>query len=225
MKTDKKISVDIEKYLPFLNHSEERLIRAFKNEAIIKRYNRNEVLCWEGDQCRYFYVVISGSIRVFKGADSGREITLYKVRDTNSCILTVFALLNRSEFRATAIAERDTTVIAVPRSLFSEWFNEYQSWRNYTLDLLSRDLGHILGKIESLAFQRLDERIAGFLLQTARKDHPAIEITHSDIARELGTVREVVSRILKSFEKQKLVSLSRGTITILNNRALFRFAG
>ena len=224
MKSTSEI-INTDNVLPFLATAETRLRQAFKDEAFLRRYDRNEVLCWEGDACNYFYVVTSGSVRIFMGADSGKEITLYKVSPANSCILTTFALLNRSEFRATAVAEEATTVIAVSRSVFREWFNEFQTWRMYILELLASDLGHILTKIESLAFQRLDERIAGYLLQMARNGRTSIRITHSDIARELGTVREVVSRILKGFEKQKLVSLSRGTITILNNRALYRFAG
>ncbi len=221
------MSVKFEKksVFPFLETAASRVKRDFEEYALFKRYDAGEVICWEGDECNYFYVIITGSVRVFKTGDNGREITLYKITENDSCILTTFSILNRSPFSATSIAENDAIVVAIPRAVFREWINEYEEWRNYVFGLMSGHLTGILGKIESMAFQRLDERIAAFLLQSTPKNQRTIKITHSDIARELGTVREVVSRILKNFEREKLVSLSRGRITIINNRELSRCQG
>jgi CRP/FNR family transcriptional regulator len=211
---------DVENLLPFFQKAGIKLQREFEQYACHKLYGRGDFLAMEGDRCHHFYLVQCGEVRVYKGDDCGREITLYKVKPGESCILSAFSIMNSSPFPAYAVADQRTRIIEIPSAVFRDWLNRHDFWREYIFDLFSGHLAEIISKIESLVFQRVDERIAHFLVNATPRHHNRLQMTHADIARELGTAREVVSRILKDFEKSRFVKLSRGKITILNQQGL-----
>lgn len=206
--------------LPQLRKAGEKVQREFEQYACIRTYTRGEFLALEGDRCHFFHLVVSGCLRVYKGDEYGREITLYKVKPGESCTLSAFCILNGGEFPASAMAEETTRVIEIPAAVFRDWLNRHEFWRDYIFSRFSAHLSNIISRIESLVFRRMDERIAQFLVHSASGTSNRVKLTHSDIARELGTAREVVSRILKNFEKARLIQLSRGNITILNQQGL-----
>lgn len=206
--------------LPFLRQAGRKVQDEFVQYACIKDYSRGDYLTLEEDRCVYFYLLVKGSARVYKGDPLGREITLYKVKPGESCILTVFCIMNRNNFPANAVFDRPSQLIEIPAQVFRDWLNRHDFWREYVFNLFSTHLAEIISKIEALVFQRVDERIANFLVQSTPHAQNRLKMTHSDIARELGTAREVVSRILKNFERASLVSLSRGNITIINQQGL-----
>lgn len=211
--------------LPQLRKAGEKVQREFEKYACVRNRSRGEFIALEGDRCHYFYLVVSGSLRVYKGDEYGREITLYKVKPGESCILSAFCILNGGEFPANATAEEMTQLIEIPANVFRDWLDRHEFWRNYIFSRFSVHLANIISRVESLVFRRMDERIAQFLVHTASGSPNQVKLTHSDIARELGTAREVVSRILKNFEKARLIQLSRGNITIINQQGLFPGAG
>lgn len=206
----------------FLVNAPPRVLSEFRQYAVTRKFRADELIYLEGDACDYFNLIISGSLRIYKSGECGREITLYKVEAGESCLLSAFSILSHTTFPAIATADQETRAVLIPAPVFRDWINRHEVWREYIFKLLSGRLTEIISKIEALAFQRVDERIAEFLIRSSRKKKKTIRVTHSDIARELGTAREVVSRILKNFEKENLVSLARGNITVLNSDALFR---
>ncbi len=208
---------------PILKTANDKIWNEIEEFAIFKRYKANEIVALEGDTTHYFPLVLSGSIRVYKCGDSGKEITLYKVRRGDCCVLTALSIMGQTGFGANAVVDTPCDTISIPAPVFRDWINRHDLWRNFVFKLIFHRLTEIISKVEALAFQRVDERVAAFLLQSVMKEHkPVIRVTHSDIARELGTAREVVSRVLKAFEREKLVQLSRGRITIINHRDLRR---
>lgn len=211
--------------LPQLRNAGEKVQREFEKYACVRTCSRGEFIALEGDRCHFFHLVVSGSLRIYKGDEYGREITLYKVKPGESCILSAFCILNGGEFPANAMAEETTQVIEIPAIVFRDWLNRHEFWREYIFSRFSVHLSNIISRIESLVFRRMDERIAQFLVHSASGASNRVKLTHSDIARELGTAREVVSRILKNFEKARLIRLSRGNITIINQQGLFPRAG
>jgi CRP/FNR family transcriptional regulator len=211
---------NIETLLPFLREANEKVLRDFKEYSCYKTYSRGEYLALEGDRCTYFYLLVSGSLRIYKGDEEGREITLYKVKPGESCILSAFCIINGGNFPANALVDEEATLIEIPANVFRYWLDRHDIWREYVFTLLSVHLSEIINKIASLVFLRTDERIARFLVAAANKPHNHLKTTHSDIARELGTAREVVSRILKSFERERFIRLSRGNITIVDPQGL-----
>jgi CRP/FNR family transcriptional regulator len=203
--------------LPFLNDADHRLRDALLSEARAIDVPRGSFICFEGNYCAHLPLLLSGSVRVYKSGAQGREITLFRIEPGDSCILTASCILSRNPFPAFAVTETDVRVLAIPTPSFLRWFNEHEAWRTYTFSLLARRLATVIEVVEEVAFHRMDARLASYLAQEATPAEPSIELsrTHEAIAADLGTSREVVSRILKSFELDGLLSLSRGKIQLL----------
>lgn len=180
-------------------------------------------VCWEGDTCAQLAIVLSGTVRVYKVGENGREITLYRIEENESCILTASCILSHVEFPAFAVVEKEVRAALIPASNLRDWMDRYDVWRAYVFELMSKRLSHVITTIEEVAFRRVDTRIAELLAHLAEKQAP-ITITHQEIAYELGSAREVVSRILKDFEREGIISLSRGLVMVQNRQALLEKA-
>ncbi|MCP5062782.1 MAG: Crp/Fnr family transcriptional regulator, partial [Ignavibacteriae bacterium] len=170
----------------------------------------------EGSTTNNLAVIISGKVRVYKLAESGREITIYRINKGESCILTISSILSNLTYPARAVVEEDVEALIVPSDIFKELVNKDESWRNFTFGLMNTRFANVITVVEEVAFRRMDERILEFLVQKNNSNGNELNITHQEIAYELGTYREVVSRILKDFEKSGLIELSRNKINILN---------
>ncbi|KEA63867.1 transcriptional regulator, Crp/Fnr family [Marinobacterium lacunae] len=165
-----------------------------------------------GDSCRQFLLVLEGSVRVQKLSENGREILLYRVESGQSCILTTACLLGNKAYQAEAFTETPVSAVIIPAPAFHKAMEDSESLREFVFSGYSQRLTELLMLIEAIAFGRLDCRLAGYLLQN---NCTVLKTTHQQIARELGTAREVVSRTLKEFEHKGWVRLSRGSIELL----------
>lgn len=177
----------------------------------------------ELDACTQVALVGKGSVRVFKLADNGREITLYYVNPGEGCVLTSLCMATQQQYTASAITENDIEAVVFPAALFKQWLESYPLIRKLVFDTLADRTIHLMTLIEEITFGKMDVRLANFLLQKFTQtgsELSTINITHEQIAIELGTVREVVSRLLKSFENEAAISLSRGKIELLNKAKL-----
>ncbi len=177
------------------------------------------VLFDEHQPCQGFPFVLAGSIRVVKLAANGRELPLYKVLPGESCIITSSCLLGHADYNACGITESDTTLVLLPRALFDELLRE-TSFRDFVFDLFAERISELMQLVEEVAFRKLDQRLANLLLGKGRQLHT----THQHLADELGSVREMVSRLLKGFADQGLVRLGREQIEILDPVGLRRIA-
>ena len=170
--------------------------------------------------------MLRGTVRVFKLAESGREITLYRIEAGQSCILTASCIQSDSPFPAFAICEENVDAILIPSNFLQKWLEESTVWRRYIFGLISHRMSSVISLVEEVAFRKLDQRIARLLIQYQSKiTSSSINVTHHEIALELGTSREVVSRILMDFQSTGLVQLTRGSIVLLNLEELTRRAG
>jgi CRP/FNR family transcriptional regulator len=182
-------------------------------------------ICWEGDACEQLAIVAAGVVRVYKVGESGREITLYRLERGQSCILTASCILSHVRFPALAIAETDVQAIVVPSFVVRSWMQRFPEWQEYVFSLMAERVSDIIATVEEVAFRRMDTRIARYILESTEGEKP-LAITHQEIAYDLGTAREVVSRVLKEFERDGLVSLSRGEVAVLDRQRLVsEFAG
>jgi len=173
----------------------------------------------EGDPCQMIAFVCTGLVRVYKLSEMGREMTLYRINPGESCILSISSLLSHNPLGAIAVVEEPVTALAVPAKLFGSLMKEEGNLQEFVFDLLSLRLSEVLTTVEEVAFKRVDERIVKHLLQLPRKQDQ-LETTHQKIAVEVGTSREVVSRILKDLESQELLQLGRGTIQLKDTKKL-----
>lgn len=209
----------IKKALTFLQDASPELIREFQRSAFFARIPAGKDVFVEGDTVQAIALLISGVVRVYKIGENGREITLYRFGLGESCILTANAILSMQSFPAVATVEQDAEAVMVPAGDFREWVGRYDAWRKFVFDLLSQRLSSVMAVVDEVAFRRMDARVAYWL---AEKGRPArvIRTTHQEIAAELGTSREVVSRILEDFSAQGLIQSGRGQVEVLNRAGL-----
>lgn len=221
---------DILDLFPFLNSDDGRLRDAAEQHGMFATLSAGEYFYHKGDHCPYFALVGSGSLRVFQPSASGREITLYWVERGNTCMVNMLCAFLGDGSPATAVVERDVEAVLLPADTFRYWLGQSRPVQEFLFRALSQRLTGVMALVEEVAFQRLDQRLADALsrrfakLQSstvAQKEQPAeIQATHEDIAAELGSSREVISRLLKDFQRQGAVSLGRGRIRLQNSRIL-----
>ena len=171
----------------------------------------------EHQPCQGFPLVVEGSIKVLKQAPSGRELLLYRVRPGGSCIITSSCLLGHTDYNARGIAESPLTLLAVPVPLFSRLMREHTPFRDFVFHLFAERISELMQLVEEVAFARLDQRLAKALLA---REAATLNLTHQQLADELGSVREIVSRLLKGFAAQGLVSLGREQVIITDRDGL-----
>ena len=209
----------IAQVLPLLQHSDPKLSREFMQAAFFTRIPAGRDVFVEGDRIDAIALLISGVVRVYKIGETGREITLYRFGLGESCILTANAILSQQSFPAIATVEQDAEAVMIPANIFRDWVRRYDVWRGFVFDLLSQRLSSVMAIVDEVAFRRMDTRVAALLLERSRLQNP-IRITHQEIAAELGSSREVISRLLEDFTSQNLIRLRRGTIEILDYQSL-----
>lgn len=173
-----------------------------------------------GEPCQGFPLVLSGSIAVSKVADSGREIELYRVGPGDSCILTCSCLLAAVEYDARGVAVEDTRLALLPAAEFARLIDVSREFRRYVFRLFAERMSGLMQMIEAVAFQRLDQRLAALLV----KRGPDIRASHQQLADELGSVREIVSRLVRQFAERGWLRTGRERVEVADEAALRRCA-
>ena len=187
--------------------------------AQILRFSRGSQIFGPDNVPDSLLFLLDGTIRVSQMSDNGREIVLYRVDAGESCVLTTACMLAEEAYNAEGIAETEVVAVVLPKSVFDRLAAEESAFRNFVFAAYSRRLIDLLRVVDDVAFGRIDIRLAERLLSLAR-DRVEIEITHQALAGELGTAREVISRVLNDFQKRDLISQSRGRIRLLDKTAL-----
>lgn len=165
------------------------------------------------------FFLYDGRIRVSQSSDTGRDIVLYRVDAGESCVLTTACMLAEEAYNAEGMAETDITAIVLPKLAFDRLVAEEEAFRKFVFAAYSRRLIDLLRVVDDVAFGHMDVRLAERLL-TLAGEFKEISTTHQQLASELGTAREVVSRILQDFQKREMIAQSRGHILLLDKQAL-----
>lgn len=206
----------VARLFPALSGLPDDLARAVERQLQAFNAPAGAVLFDTGQACQALPLVLEGGIRVSKRADSGREIGLYRVLPGEICIVTLGCLLGGDAYPATGVAETDVTALALPRPLFSRLVAEHGPFRELVFRHVAERLVGLMQLVEEVAFQRLDRRLAAWLVERG----PDIHASHQAVADDLGSVREIVSRLLKQFEERGWVRLGREHIQVLDPQAL-----
>ncbi len=205
---------------PVMHHVPSSLQHQVLQTAVAHQLPANHLLFQEGDACNQFIMLLSGSVRVVKPDVSGREMLLYRIRPGDSCILTVSCLLGNQRYAARGVLDRPVTAVSLPKSLFIELITASAPFRIYIFKFFGQRLAELVQLIEQISFQQLDQRLALLLLRRGAVMHT----THQQLADELGSVREVISRLLNDFKEQGAVMVERGKIQIINKTILEQIA-
>jgi CRP/FNR family transcriptional regulator len=226
MINDNQLIANLHKAFGFIRDCEVQNYKELLYEALHVQLNKGEYICHEGSDCTHLALLLKGTARIYKLAETGREITLYRIEAGQSCILTASCIQSDHPFPAFAICEENIEAILIPSHCLQKWLAESTVWRRYIFGLVSQRMTSVISLVEEVAFRKLDQRIARLLIQYQHKSTSlAIHVTHHEIALELGTSREVVSRILIEFQSTGLVQLTRGSIVVLNMEELSRRVG
>ena len=198
----------------------ERLRGLFAPQAVMHLPAGSQVFA-EHQPCQGFPLLLEGSIKVVKLAASGRELMLYRVAPGGSCIISSSCLLGHTDYNARGIAETPLTLLVLPVASFSALMLEHAPFRDFVFHLFAERIGELMQLVEEVAFARLDQRLAKLLLA---RSETVLNVTHQQLADELGSVREIVSRLLKGFAAQGLVALGREQLTIVDRAGLQKLA-
>jgi CRP/FNR family transcriptional regulator len=169
----------------------------------------------ENAPCRGFPLVLEGEVKVSRHSGDGRSLELYRVVPGELCLVSSACLFRSQPLSASGVATRPTTLLLIPPPVFNQWL-EAPAFRNEVLGLFAERMADLTGLIDAVAFRKLDQRLAAALLGRGQD----IGITHQQLADELGTVREIVTRLLRRFEREGWVELAREHIHIIDSAAL-----
>lgn len=183
------------------------------------------MLC-KGDACQNFLLLSEGSLRVHEVSENGREILLYRVKPGDICVLALTSMVDGVPYGAEATTESPITGLSLSQEQFQAALAGSTGFRNFVLSTMARRLREVMGRVEEIAFRRLDSRLACTLYQLFDlEDSNRISVTHQELAKELGTSREVMSRLLKEFEQERsCIKLHRGAIELTSRETLAEYA-
>lgn len=199
--------------LPFI--TDPHLQNAIEKEAKIMEFEVGQTIIDRGQYIKVVPIILQGSVKVLRTDEIGHELFLYYIESGETCAisLTCCSTANPSDIKA--VAEEKTVILGVPVRKHEEWTNEYRQWRDFVALTYQSRFQELLLTIDAIAFQKMDERLLGYLITKSKQLRSLqLSITHQEIASELGSSREVISRLLKQLEKKRVVELGRNIIYI-----------
>ncbi len=213
--------MDFENYFPVwnkLNKSQQDLIL---NSLITRKVKKGTIIHNGALDCTGLLLVKLGQLRAYILSDEGREITIYRLFDMDMCLFSASCMMRSVEFEITVKAEKDSELWIIPTEVYKSIMNESTSLANYTNELMATRFSDVMWLIEQIMWKSLDKRVASFLLEeTSIEGTNELNITHEIIANHLGSHREVITRMLRYFQEEGLVKLSRGKVTIIDEKRL-----
>jgi CRP/FNR family transcriptional regulator len=190
------------------------------SHGVYRKVPAGTVLFSRQTPCVGFPLLLAGSVRVVQRYANGRELQLYCVKAGESCLLSGSCLLGRKDYAATGIAETGVELLVVPAAEFLALVAEDEAFRRYILGLFAERLADLMNLVEAITYRKLDQRLAALLLAHVGSSRGSIHITHQKLADELGSVREIVTRLLRSFEDRGWVALGRENIVVRDRAAI-----
>ncbi len=192
------------------------LVKEIESSGNLKHFKAGETIVNMDSYIKHIPVVISGSIKVIRTEEDGREILLYYLTPGESCIVSILAGIKNETAKIKAAVEEDADLMMIPADKAKEWVKKYPDWTDFIFDLYQKRFEELLDIVNSVAFQKIDTRLLHLIKQKAQLYHSKeISVTHQQLADELGLTREAVSRVLKQMEKDHLLILSRNKIELL----------
>ena len=212
--------------LPFWKTLSERELQLLRQNMVLAHFEKSEAIHSGGLDCKGMLIVRSGRMRVYIVSESGREATLYRPVPGESCVLAASCILNNIDFDVFIDAEVQSDVYILPAHYLKDLCKTSREAENFTNQVLAARFTEVMWVMEAILFSSMDKRLASFLLEQSDIERSgSITITHEAIAGHLGSAREVVSRMLKYFEREGLVAVSRGGIRIIDEAGLKKWAG
>jgi len=219
-----RLTEQLVRHFPEMTELSDPDIKDILDGANTHSFPPEKLVSARGSKSELFVLVMTGSIRVQVVTESGREVILYHVRPGEGCILTTSSLITGEPFPAEGITNTDTEVLALTRAVFDKAIDESGAFRRLVFSNLGQRLSDVISRIEQLCSPSIDRHLADTLVRLSSGNGSTVVKTHQELAGDIGTVREVVSRHLKRFENSGWIRLGRGSISIEDSEALAAMA-
>lgn len=186
-----------------------------------RRVGKNEIIHSGDMDCTGLFLIRSGQLRAFILSDEGREISIYRLFERDICLFSATCIMRSIQFQVTIQAEKDSLLWVIPAEVYRQIMEESAPLANYTNEIMASRFSEVMWLIEQVMWKSFDRRLAAFLLEEAALENSdLLKLTHEQIARHLGSAREVVTRMLRYFQAEGIVALSRGALELTNRQAL-----
>jgi len=206
-----------QQHFPEFVGQDDKVVKQLMESAVLVKLPAGQQVFYPGKVCENYLLLLSGSVKAQIMSADGREVLLYHVGAGDSCVLTTSCLLGDNQYPAEGFTETEVSAFAIPAYIFHRCLEHSTFFRDFVFRSFSTRLTDVIKRMESISFGSIDQKLAKVLLSC---DSPIISKTHHELALELGSVREVVSRHLKRFESYGWLNLNRGSIEVLNVDAL-----
>lgn len=211
----------LEDFFPFWQGLSEEWKARLTEAAVYRKIEKGTVVHSGSADCLGLLLVCSGQLRAYIISEEGREITIYRLFERDICLFSASCMMRNIQFDITIEAEKDTEAWVIPPKPYRKLTEESAAAANYTNEVMGSRFSEVMWLMEQIMWNRFDRRLASFLLEeSALEGSDSLLITHEKIANHLGSAREVVTRMLRYFQREGLVELSRGTICILSREKL-----
>lgn len=195
------------------------------SKAVVHRHIEKGTVLYNGLDCTGLLLIKSGQLRAYILSDEGREITLYRLLDGDMCLFSASCIMSSLQFTINIISEKDSDIWVIPPDIYKNLMENSAAVANYTNELMASRFSEVMWLIEQIMWKSLDKRLAAFLTQESNLENTtSLKTTHEIIANHLGSAREVVTRMLRYFQNEGIVKLTRGTVEILDLEKLKRLS-
>ena len=213
--------MEISSYFPIWNKLAPQHQQLVESSLIRRQVAKGTVVHDGSADCSGLMMICSGQLRAYMLSEEGREITLYRLFDMDICLFSASCVMQSVQFDVMIEAEKDSELLIIPPHIFQRLKSESAVMANYTNDLMATRFSEVMWLMEQIMWKSFDKRLAAFLLEEAAIEGTAcLKITHEKIAAHMGTAREVVTRMLRYFQNEGMVKLTRGTIELTDEKKL-----
>ncbi len=208
-------------YFPIWDKLTKKQQEVLLSSVMIKSFPKGSLMHNGSYDCTGLFLVKSGQLRAYTISTEGKELTLYRLFDRDMCLFSASCMMNSIQFEITIEAEKDTTVWIIPPDIYKGIMEESAPLANYTNEVMASRFSDVMWLIEQIMWKSFDKRLAGFLLdEIILENTNQLKITHEMIGNHMGTAREVVTRMLRYFQSEGIVKLTRGTIEVIGREKL-----
>ena len=203
--------------LPFWKDLTETEKQMLLTHTALEEYEKGVLLHIDGGDCAGVQIVKEGQVRVYITSPSGGEITLYRLGEGDVSILSASCMIKGMDISLDMMMESDTVLYTIPKEIYKKLNDTNTAVKDYTMEMVSERFSDVMWLLDQILYKHLDSRLAAFLVGEAQlNDTTELRLTHEEIAHHLGSAREVVTRMLKYFQTEKMVLIARGCITLLD---------
>ena len=213
--------MEFSQYFPIWNKLTREQQQRLSDVTELQQIKRGTVIHDGSPECKGMVLVKSGQLRAYLLSDEGREITICRFFEMDICLFSASCVMPNMMFDVFIEAEKDTEIFVIPACLYQNLMDESLPLSTYSRDLITNHFSEVMWLMEQIMWRSFDKRLAGFLVEEARiEETDSLKITHEKIAAHMGTAREVVTRMLRYFQSEGMVKLTRGTVVLTDKKAL-----